>query len=112
MIGLAGGDQLGRVVGVGGGDQIDIEPGVAEKALLAGDHQRRVVGVDEPVQQDGELVFGAGRQRRDETRRHHGGGNRPSARFFAMRNRMGDQSFSGFLSVPGQGAPRSASTAK
>jgi hypothetical protein len=53
---LAGGDQLGRVVGVGRLDQLDLEPGLGEKALLQGDDQRPVVRVDEPVEHHRKLL--------------------------------------------------------
>ena len=44
-------------------------PASREEALLAGDDQRPVVGVDEPVQHDGELVGRTGRARPSEAER-------------------------------------------
>ena len=69
-IGLAGGHQLGRVIGVGGRDQLDLEPLGGEEALLARHDERAVVGVDEPVQDHGELVGRRCRQARERHREH------------------------------------------
>ncbi len=68
---LAGGHQLGRVVGVGRLDHLDLEAGLGEEALLLGHHQGRVVGVEEPVEQQGEL-FGLGRAWRKQRRKAQG----------------------------------------
>ncbi len=54
------GHQLGRVVGVGRCHQLDLETLGGEEALLARDDQRRVVRIDEPVEQDGQPVRGQG----------------------------------------------------
>ena len=42
-LGLAGGDQLGRIVRIGGRDDLDLEPGVGEVAALLR-HQDRARG--------------------------------------------------------------------
>ena len=55
-IGLAGGDQLGRHGGIGRLDQIDLQPLLGKVALLLSDDQRAVIGVDEPVEQQFDLV--------------------------------------------------------
>ena len=58
---LAGGDQLGRVIGVGRRDELDLDPLIREVALLQRDEEGCVVGVDEPVEHQGELVGRDGR---------------------------------------------------
>jgi hypothetical protein len=57
---LAGGDQLRRCARIGRRDQLDIEAGTLEEAARLGDDERRVVRVDEPVEQHGELVGSLG----------------------------------------------------
>jgi len=59
-VGLAGGDQLGRIVGVGRGDQLDIEAGIGEIAKTLRHIERRVIGIGEPVEQHHELLAGDG----------------------------------------------------
>ncbi len=53
-IGLLRRHELGRIVGIRGGDELDLEPRVAEETLLVCDHERAVIGVDEPVEHEGE----------------------------------------------------------
>ena len=65
-LGLAGGDETRRQRRIGRGHQLDIETMAGEGAALLGHHQRRVVGVDEPVEQHGQLVGGVGRARQGE----------------------------------------------
>ena len=57
-IGLAGGDQPRRRARIGRRDQIDVETVAGEIAALLGDDQRRMVGIDEPVEQHRQLVGG------------------------------------------------------
>ena len=70
---LAGGDQLGRVVGIGRGDQLDLQALGLEKALVARHHQGGVVGVHEPVQQHGQ---GLGLGPRGQGGQEHDGGGK------------------------------------
>ena len=59
---LSGSDQLGRVVGVRRRHELDRQPRIGKVAALLGDIERSVVGVYEPVEQDGEFLF---RRRRE-----------------------------------------------
>ena len=70
-VGLAGRHQLGRVVGIGRLDHLDLEAGRGEESLFLGHHEGRVVGVQEPVEQKGEL-FGLGRICRQHDRQRQG----------------------------------------
>ena len=78
-LGLAGRDQLGRIVGVGRGDDLDLEPGIGKIAQLLRDDDRRMVGIDEPVEQQRQLIGGARRSGQGEPeaqnseRQTHGG---------------------------------------
>ncbi len=75
---------------ISGRDELDIETGVREVALLFGDDQRRVVGIDEPLQQNSQLVGGHGRAGNagggnGETDHENQGTNAKHRRSFYMR---------------------------
>jgi len=55
-VGIARGDQLGRHGRVGGGDQRDVQILGGIGADLLRHQDGRVVGIDEPVQQYGEVI--------------------------------------------------------
>ncbi len=57
-IGLAGGHQLGWIVRIGRRDQLDLQAVALEDAGVFRHHQRRMVGIDEPVQHHDQLVIG------------------------------------------------------
>ena len=81
-VGLAGGDQFGRVVRVGRSDDLDVQAGILEIAELVGDDDRCVIRIDEPVEQQGELLGGRSGPRQaqaeqdQEHHRAHGRGSR------------------------------------
>ncbi len=85
-IGLAGGDQLGRIIGIGRRDHLDLEPVFGEIAHLLGDEERRMVRVDEPVQQQGELVVRLGARRRQQ--QGEPGGQQNAAENFAKHGEI------------------------
>jgi hypothetical protein len=72
-VALAGGDEFRRIVGIGGRDQLDVEPRVFEIAVLERDIERPVIRIDEPVEQDSELVGGLGARREREGGQHGDG---------------------------------------
>lgn len=57
IVGLTRGHQLGRCIGIGRGDHLDVEAVFGEETALLGDHQRGMVGIDEPVEQEANLVL-------------------------------------------------------
>ena len=59
-IGLTGRDQFRWIIGIGRCHQFDVEIGRLEKAALLGDDQCGMIRIDEPVEQDGDLVGGLG----------------------------------------------------
>ena len=85
VVGLACSHQLGRRVGIGRRDQLDVEPVLGEEAALLGDHQGGVVGIDEPVEQQADLVLRRGGQRQARERERRASAGSEYASSFSLR---------------------------
>ena len=59
-IGLPGGYQLWRVVGIRRRHELDVEAARGEVSLAFRNEERRVIGIDEPVQNDRQLLVRRG----------------------------------------------------
>ena len=68
-VGFPGRDQLGRIVGVGRGDDLDLEARSLEIAAALGHQDRRVIRIDEPVEQQRQLLGGVRRARKQQAGR-------------------------------------------